>query len=659
MAFEVSRHVRIKLYFMNHKNEVITSIDLAKLTNVTDRTIKSDIAQINEELRNKGAYIASKKNKGYILKIENEEKLHAYMNQLEIIQYYNISFVEYSDLVQMSVIMRKLLLTGENQYLKVGNLCEELMISKNVLNAYMETCKNFLGSYQIKLLTRPGYGTRIEGEERHIRMCMIALYGFSSKEMGIEYIDEPFYDFFDESDFREIRKTVKEILCEENYTIYEEIPEGIYRYLILARSRMKCGFYIHFSEVHQRMIDAMNQKRLANRIAEKLEAEYSFKWIEDEVRMLAVYLLINHNITQQELISQNLGDIAGKIFEFYERRKRYIYDNWGLPDNREADQYLLSVLAGIVFRDSFGMQSYGSLTGRNQDKQLYRYPVEFGFALELLNQIEETAHCKCVKRDLTKITFYFMQVFKQIEFPYKKTNLVIISPMGIIYAEILMNSLLKKYGKYIASIQAKELYEIRDGQDNVDLVIFDDNILTHYKYSYPCVVMKENQNASELEKFFLNSLQIDSECEQLNSIIETFLYYDLQGPLAWFQMLAYKHGKTKTEAEKIKKYFIDCEKQYSYAKNGEVIILCTNEKNVKTQCIEIYKMGHRLPWFWEHKAKYLIFYSVPLQPLKAKCLSLLLYRFQIDHEFLEKFIVVEKKMRTKMIYEAVIECIQI
>ena len=60
MSLEKKRHILITLYFMEQERTV-TSWELSQMTHVSSRTIKGDIAQINQELKKQGGEIRLRK----------------------------------------------------------------------------------------------------------------------------------------------------------------------------------------------------------------------------------------------------------------------------------------------------------------------------------------------------------------------------------------------------------------------------------------------------------------------------------------------------------------------------------------------------------------------------------------------------------------------
>lgn len=355
----------ITLYFMEQERTV-TSWELSQMTHVSSRTIKGDIAQINQELKKQGGEIVSKKSEGYFLRVENEEALRRYKEKLELISYYRSPLYEFQDFLRLSVILRKLLLTGETHPAKLEELAESLFVSRSAFRRDMKKCSRFLGSYSLNLHSKPGQDTYVEGQERDVRIAMLAIYGSSLKELGTDYVEEPFFEQFPGEDFHEVRKTIHQVTRREAYMLREEMPDGLPQYLMLMRNRIKdTERFPVFSEKERIFIDNSRQMEVSRRLFEELEKYHGFDMSEDEKRLTAAYLLISHDYRREEIESGRYGNLYAETEELYQKIREFIWQQWGIQGAETAvDGFLYSIVAKIVIRRKLHMLPYGTLLGR-------------------------------------------------------------------------------------------------------------------------------------------------------------------------------------------------------------------------------------------------------------------------------------------------------
>jgi len=180
MQLEKKRHVQIALHFM-HNDRMITSEELASLTKVSTRTIKSDIAIINDVLKQRGAEIHSKKSEGYYLAVKNHEQFTKYKKEIEVI---NLYYVGYGGEQQLTFVLRTreilhILFTSED-YVNIDDLAEHMYMSRSTIKQDLQQVRSYLESYHLRLESKPTYGLKIAGEERHFRMAMVNAFGINS-----------------------------------------------------------------------------------------------------------------------------------------------------------------------------------------------------------------------------------------------------------------------------------------------------------------------------------------------------------------------------------------------------------------------------------------------------------------------------------------------
>lgn len=646
MELEKNRHILMLLYFMEHR-ELITSQELAEYTGVSTRTIKTDISFINEYIKANGAEIISKKSGGYYLKVYNEKMLNSLQKKLEPIRYYNGTSYELDDFNRMSLILRKFLSTTKRNTLKIEELGEELFISKTLLRKDLEKCSKFLDSYNINIVSKPNYGTYIEGDEKNIRMAMLSAIMFSPLEDDVASLQSKKSD--------KIRKLVLKVMRDEQYTLREEVPIGLTRYIKIMQSRILEGKFVHFNEEKRIMIDQSRQMRISQVLFDTLKDILKLQIDEDEKRMVAVFLMINHDYKKNEDSINNLEIITKNTDKIYCKVNDFLFKTWGIKEIDNVEKtYLYSILLRINLRKYFGIVSHELLIFNKLDAQIKLIHSEMQLAYQLQRFIEFTLEVNLNKSTLIEIAFLMHQIVKNIRYDRKKLKLATVSPLGICYADILIQKLNERYGEYILTNQAMELYEIRPlPPGSLDYVILDNFLLTYYKYDIPYIVL-ENRNITQLEQIFMDTICIDEMCEKLTKSINCYWYFDMVDKLAWFKMLAYKHAINKEMAEKMIAYFQQNDAQISYVKSTSVIILSVDYEFVKQDVFEIYKCSNKLEWSEDGNYDYLIFFAFDFHK-NSQLLKMIMQILQIlndDHEFLERLMKQEKK--ENLLHEAVL-----
>lgn len=125
------------LQSLKYKTEYVTGKELANELNVSSRTIRNDINEINNLLKESGIVIESKRSVGYLLQTENSAEL---AHILKI----NASFLSRDDRIRY-ILYR---LCVEEDPINLYDLEDEMFISSTTLDIDIQTLnKNYILEY--------------------------------------------------------------------------------------------------------------------------------------------------------------------------------------------------------------------------------------------------------------------------------------------------------------------------------------------------------------------------------------------------------------------------------------------------------------------------------------------------------------------------------
>lgn len=157
-----NRELLILAYFEKHK--VATSRELAEFLSVSDRTIKSDLKSIRNNLDNKHYEIKSVSGIGY--------EYHDYTQNIDA-QFEDI--YRDKDLIihnydRIAYIIQEFLVN--DNYIKYEDLADKLFVGRSTLQKDMVKVKKLLSKFEIEFNQKPNYGVKIVGKERDIRSAI-------------------------------------------------------------------------------------------------------------------------------------------------------------------------------------------------------------------------------------------------------------------------------------------------------------------------------------------------------------------------------------------------------------------------------------------------------------------------------------------------------
>lgn len=167
------RQKEILLYLIN-SNQPVTAAWISKELNVSDRTIRNDL----KELQNISAIVGLKieliRGKGFVVRVFDKDIFSQKLNELtnDKINPSTVDFSEQDNRV-LYLLSRFLL---ENKYIKLATIEDEMFVSKSTIQNDLKEVRKILEKYNLNLVNRPHYGLFIEGDEFKKRICLSNFY---------------------------------------------------------------------------------------------------------------------------------------------------------------------------------------------------------------------------------------------------------------------------------------------------------------------------------------------------------------------------------------------------------------------------------------------------------------------------------------------------
>ncbi len=203
--FQSSRLNDILEHFLIHKGYIAPS-KLAKQFQVSERTLRSDIREINKTLMDYHVQILLKRKEGYYLHTSDVSSIPV----LEELLKKREKYLDSTDHRIHHLIIK--LLYADN-YLSQDDLAEEVYVSINTIINYLKSIRDILASHNLTLQNKANLGYLVMGDELNKRKCIMDLIASNSQQYALQF----------SNDQKELLKhinleTVKDIVIEFNRT---------------------------------------------------------------------------------------------------------------------------------------------------------------------------------------------------------------------------------------------------------------------------------------------------------------------------------------------------------------------------------------------------------------------------------------------------------
>lgn len=264
--------------------ESISGIDLSSFIQMSTRTVRTLVKNINDEMQ--GAKIVSG-HFGYKLVIENPELLLTYLQQDEMYEN-NESRLQY--------LFQRFLDTKE--YIKIDDLCEELYLSRTQLKQSLKELRSYFAKYDIHIMTKAHYGMYIEGSELNKRRA-IAHFNQYQKDLNI---------------YQKIKNIVISCMANGEYEMSDTVLDNVVSHLYIAYMRIQKQEYVSIDPKWLQSIQEEKEYTLARAIMSLLTSMLSMEYRKEEVAYLTMHLCgKNGKQNARVYIEQDVLHVVKKI----------------------------------------------------------------------------------------------------------------------------------------------------------------------------------------------------------------------------------------------------------------------------------------------------------------------------------------------------------
>lgn len=223
----------------------VTGTELSKLCDVSTKTIRSDIHDINTFLQS-NAQILSKPGKGYYLHILSPK----YKSEKD--KYLRQEGELLDNSIQRSYyIMRQLLLN--DQPIRIEELSTQMYIDRTSVSRDMKYVREYLSKFHLKVEYKVGKGNYIIGDELHKRLCMEDIFNQYSLDQLINIeID--------------IKQQMSEILDRDGISMTDASLDDMVKYLSIMMLRINENHCVKMSEEEKTLLKSEYEYQVARDI---------------------------------------------------------------------------------------------------------------------------------------------------------------------------------------------------------------------------------------------------------------------------------------------------------------------------------------------------------------------------------------------------------
>lgn len=289
----------------NADGHYVTSTFLASLCNASTKTIRNDIGILNDNFKDI-AEIHTQKGKGYYLTVLSDDFDHIKNH------YFHHDHNIYDNTIQRSYYMIEKLLMSEDA-VKIDDLAQELYIDRTTVSRDLKYVRDFLNKFHLELKHKPGTGNYIDGDEIHLRACMLEILNIDSAK---KYFDIT-------SDYQNM---IYKILDRDGISINESSLNELTLYVFLSKYRIHHHHYLKLSHDEKEKLLDEYEYQVASDIWDILDIPY----LEDEICFLTAHIIGKRMNYVSDIESSIFNVFPQKIENIINRIYTYLYETYGI-----------------------------------------------------------------------------------------------------------------------------------------------------------------------------------------------------------------------------------------------------------------------------------------------------------------------------------------
>lgn len=441
-----------------------TSKELAERLNLSERTVRTYIGRLKSLVNELGGRIEARQGNGYRLILEQPKQFESYLFKSRLEELQREPDVIDSSSGRRDVIISRLLLNNET--IEALELAESLYISESTLKKELNSLRDLLDVYGLKLVTVKKKLT-ISGEEANKRKMILDYFFRNKKFVSLrEYMDHS--GFFDDIPSETILMILLEELQSHHIRLSDMMIQNLLLHIALSIKRLQSGQQIrHFESLDTDFDpDLMDvSTHVISRVSNLVHLEFP----QTEIRYLTLHLTVKSNPQGSEH-DQSKERIKPQVKKALAQLAKV--SNQPVDQDEILENSVLEHLIPMLMRLSSGIQQQNPLTVEIQEK----YPEVLEVVKTTLGKLPCLRPFTVSDDEWAYLVIHFLAAIDRQQ-ESRKLQVLVICATGFGSSQLLKNRLLKKFPDSIHIASEAGYYDMNDQVlEGIDLIISSVNM---------------------------------------------------------------------------------------------------------------------------------------------------------------------------------------
>ena len=402
------------------KGKSMKAAELAESFQISTRTVRNDLTNINEFLESNNLPIIQNSSNRYYCSFSQYQmkRLHNILNRVNLNEY-----IMTPEERTRQIILSLLLKEGGKGYETIQDIAEQLQVSRSTITSDLHRVEKWLSKNRLELCGLRAHGLTINGQEIDIRSILVKLLS-SNKSQCLESTSKLMRSLhiFPENSVPYIRNLLRKIEKKLAVTFTDAAFETLVLQIYIMLVRIK---HFHTVVLDKGQINAVHDKEefmAAASISDSLEKFFLIKIPHEEVYYLMT-LLLSANIISTKYPDrgnwiQLRFDILQLINEFQKNSGKT-----ALSEDSQLFEGLLQHIRPMICRAKYGIEIDNPLLGEIEKNM----GTTFALTQKSVQPIQEKYHISLSKAEVGYLTLYFQTALEKTTHFMQRTKKVLIA----------------------------------------------------------------------------------------------------------------------------------------------------------------------------------------------------------------------------------------
>jgi lichenan operon transcriptional antiterminator len=478
------------------ESEPLTSAQLSAEINVSPKTIRNDIKELNSMLTSYDIHIQSKRGKGYLLRAKNRDHLERFF-----LHYAKkaSTMIPVESEARVHFLMKRLLFHSD--YIKIEDLLAELFVSRSTLQSDLKTVRNILQYYSLSIEHKPNYGMKVIGKEASIRFC-ISEYIFNQQPIWLE---GQWLNILSSEELDIIREAILKNIRKHQITISDISLQNLMVHLAIAYKRIKENNPVQILKKVFYDLKDKKEYRVAQEILKEIECNLDVHFPKTEI----VYLSIHLKGTKLTFFTNEAIDLEmdTKIYHVVQEAIQHIDKTYGLQLSR--DKELLNNLT-LHLKPAISRYQY-QMNIRNPmlEEIKMKCPLSFEAALTGAKIIYKKLKIRVNEDEIGYIALHIEAALEKAKrSSVGRKQCLIVCASGLGSSQLLLHKLTNLFGQKLEVVGITEYYNLtQHSLEDIDFIV--STIPIREKLAIPVIHVSTilgDMDVLEIERVLENSV---------------------------------------------------------------------------------------------------------------------------------------------------------